>query len=88
MPGRLVAVCRRRSPDLGLLYFSTSELYNAIPGSEKLMFRLACAGHQIVRERQAKLLHTMSEHWLESGKVFGESKGSFHRDEDEVLIPL
>ncbi|MEV4946890.1 alpha/beta fold hydrolase [Streptomyces sp. NPDC053755] len=76
------------SSSLGLLYFSTSELYNAIPGSKKLMFRLACAGHQIVWERQAKLLHTMSEHWLKSGKVFGVSQGSFYRDEDEVLIPL
>jgi pimeloyl-ACP methyl ester carboxylesterase len=76
------------SPSLGLLYFSTSELYQAIPGPKKLMFRLSCAGHQIVWERKAKLLHTMSEHWLKRGEIFGESTGSFYRDEDEVLTPM
>ncbi|MEU9861616.1 alpha/beta fold hydrolase [Streptomyces sp. NPDC047971] len=76
------------SPGLGLLYFSTSELYKKIPGPKKLMFRLSCAGHQIVWERKAKLLHTMSEHWLKDGKVFGETKGSFYRDEDEILTPM
>ncbi|MCJ0868984.1 hypothetical protein [Streptomyces sp. AP-93] len=29
-----------------------------------------------------------SDHWLKHGKVEGETKGSFHRDEDGALTPL
>ncbi|MDX3539120.1 alpha/beta fold hydrolase [Streptomyces sp. MB09-01] len=76
------------SPDLGLLYFSVPELYKAIPGPKKLMFRIACAGHQAPWERVAKDLHTMSEHWLKHGKVEGMTTGSFSRDEDGALTPL
>lgn len=74
--------------DLGLLYFSTPELYRGIPGHQKLMFRVSCAGHQIVWERQAKLLHTMSEHWLRFAKVEGAETGSYARDEDGALTLL
>ncbi|WP_394817701.1 hypothetical protein [Streptomyces doebereineriae] len=35
-----------RSAGLGLLHFSMSGLYMAVPGDEKLMFRMACAGHR------------------------------------------
>ncbi|MFF5971403.1 alpha/beta fold hydrolase [Streptomyces sp. NPDC012769] len=76
------------SPDLGLVYFSTPELYRNIPGKKKLMFRISCAGHQIVWERKAKLLHTMSEHWLKHGKVEGAETGSYARDEDGALTLL
>ncbi|MEU8435397.1 alpha/beta fold hydrolase [Streptomyces sp. NPDC029216] len=76
------------SPDLGLLYFSVPELYKAIPGPDKLMFRLACAGHQVPWEREAKTVHRMSEHWLRFGKVEGASSGSYDRDEDGVLTPM
>lgn len=31
------------APNLGLLYFSVPELYKAIPGPKKLMFKIACA---------------------------------------------
>ncbi|WP_455409990.1 alpha/beta fold hydrolase [Streptomyces hiroshimensis] len=76
------------SPDLGLLYFSVPELYKAIPGPQKLMFRIACAGHQVPWEREAQLVHRMSEHWLKNGKIEGATTGSYDRDEDGVLTPL
>ncbi|MFF0749571.1 alpha/beta fold hydrolase [Streptomyces sp. NPDC004267] len=74
--------------DLGLLYFSTPELYRGIPGHQKLMFRVSCAGHQIVWEKKAKLLHTMSKQWLKDGKVEGAETGSYDRDEDGALTLL
>ncbi|RPF44893.1 alpha-beta hydrolase superfamily lysophospholipase [Streptomyces sp. Ag109_G2-6] len=76
------------SSDLGLLYFSVPELYRRIPGPDKLMFRIACAGHQAPWERVANDLHTMSEHWLKLGKVEGATTGSYYRDEDGALTPL
>ncbi|WP_327279160.1 alpha/beta fold hydrolase [Streptomyces sp. NBC_01205] len=76
------------SPDLGLLYFSVPELYKAIKGPNKLMLRIACAGHQAPWERVANDLHTMSEHWLKLGKVEGAETGSYYRDEDGALTPL
>ncbi|MEU3746396.1 MULTISPECIES: alpha/beta fold hydrolase [Streptomyces] len=76
------------SPDLGLTYFSTPELYRKIPGTKKLMFRISCAGHQLLWERQAKLVHTMSEHWLKHGKVEGATSGSYDRDADGALTLL
>ncbi|MET9855074.1 alpha/beta fold hydrolase [Streptomyces sp. NPDC006450] len=74
--------------NLGLQYFSVPELYRLIPKEKKLMFRLACAGHQAPWEGVANDIHTMSDHWLKHGKVEGETKGSFHRDEDGALTPL
>ncbi|MFJ9809503.1 alpha/beta fold hydrolase [Streptomyces sp. NPDC101158] len=76
------------SPDLGLVYFSTTELYRNIPKPRKLMIRITCAGHQVVWERQAKLVHTMSEHWLKQGKIEGAETGSYARDEDGALVLL
>ncbi|MFE2289211.1 alpha/beta fold hydrolase [Streptomyces sp. NPDC059443] len=76
------------APDLGLLYFSVPELYKAIPGPNKLMIRMACMGHQAPWESQAKQLHTMSDHWLNQGKIEGATSGSYARDEDGVLTPL
>ncbi|WP_327738037.1 alpha/beta hydrolase [Streptomyces nojiriensis] len=76
------------SPNLGLLYFSVPELYKAIPGPKKLMFCLACSGHQIPWERVHKTVHTMSEHWLKHGKVEGATSGSYYRDEEGVLSPV
>ncbi|WP_369034437.1 alpha/beta fold hydrolase [Streptomyces adonidis] len=73
------------SPDLGLLYFSVPALYKAVPGGQKLMFRIACAGHQIVWERQAKVVHNMSKQWLKNGTVEDLAKGSYFLDEDGVV---
>ncbi|MFF1558637.1 alpha/beta hydrolase [Streptomyces sp. NPDC058279] len=74
--------------NLGLLYFSVPELYKLIPGPKKLMFRISCASHQVPWERQANLVHTMSEHWLKQGKVEGATSGAYDRDEDGVLTPM
>lgn len=76
------------SPDLGLLYFSVPELYRLIPGAKKLMFRIACASHQVPWERPASLVHTMSEQWLKHGKVEGAASGAYDRDDDGVLTPM
>ncbi|GEB56253.1 alpha/beta fold hydrolase [Streptomyces gardneri] len=76
------------SPDLGLTYFSTPELYRRIPGKKKLMFRISCAGHQVLWEHQAELVHTMSEDWLKNSKVEGATKGSYDRDADGALTLL
>jgi pimeloyl-ACP methyl ester carboxylesterase len=75
------------APDLGLLYFSIPRLYQEIPGPNKLMFRVACAGHSMVWERQFRVLHRMSEQWLrqtasQPPRVFGLSKGSYFLNED------
>ncbi|MGP3947904.1 alpha/beta fold hydrolase [Streptomyces sp. 7N604] len=77
------------SPDLGpLLYFSVPALYKAIPGPKKLMFRVACAGHSMVWERQSKVLHRMSKQWLKHTTVEGLTNGSYDVDEDGVLTPM
>ena len=66
------------APDLGpLLYFSVPALYEAIPGQKKLMFRVACAGHQMVWERQSKVLHQMSRQWIRHTAVDDFTSGSF-----------
>ncbi|WP_331765733.1 alpha/beta fold hydrolase [Embleya sp. NBC_00896] len=70
-----------------LLHFSVPALYDAIPGPNKLMFRIACAGHSMVWERQSKVLHRMSRQWLKHTAVEGLAKGSFFVDEDGVYMP-
>jgi len=72
------------APDLGLRYFSVPALYKAIPGPTKLMFRVACAGHSMVWERQYKVLHRMSRQWIRDGRVDGLTSGSYFVNEDGV----
>ncbi|MFJ8595826.1 alpha/beta fold hydrolase [Streptomyces sp. NPDC093598] len=74
--------------NLGLLHFSVPALYDAIPGAHKLMFRIACAGHQILWERQANAVHRMSRQWLKDGTAEDLAKGSYFLDEDGVLTPM
>ncbi|MET9690408.1 alpha/beta fold hydrolase [Streptomyces sp. NPDC006514] len=62
--------------------FSVPAFYDAVPGVRKLMFRVSCAGHSMVWERQSKVLHRLSEQWLKHGKVDDLEKGSFYVDED------
>lgn len=62
--------------------FSVPAFYDAIPGVRKLMFRVSCAGHSMVWERQSKVLHRLSKQWLKHGKVDDLEKGSFYVDED------
>lgn len=67
--------------------FSVSALYNAIPGARKLMFKVACAGHFMNWERQAKVLHHISKQWLKCGAVDGFTSGSFFVDTAGNLSP-
>ncbi|MGP3985145.1 alpha/beta fold hydrolase [Streptomyces sp. KR80] len=76
------------SPDLGQLHFSVPALYKAITGPNKLMFRVACTGHQMPWERQSKVLHRMSKQWFKHTAVEGLTNGSFDVDDDGVLTPM
>lgn len=65
--------------------FNVEKLYKAIPGNRKLMFKVACAGHQMVWEKNAKLLHNYSKQWLKTGEVEGREKGNFYRNKDGII---
>ncbi|GLX21248.1 alpha/beta hydrolase [Streptomyces lavendulae] len=67
---------------------SVTELYKAIPGENKLMFKVSCASHQMVWEGRRGTLHTMSKQWLKHNKVFGREKGSFHLDDNDDVTVL
>ncbi|MGW0767016.1 alpha/beta fold hydrolase [Streptomyces sp. NPDC002676] len=71
-----------------VLHFSVPDLYEAVPGVQKLMFRYAGAGHSMVWERMSKPLHDMSKQWLKNRKVEGLTSGSYFRDIDGDLTPL
>lgn len=71
-----------------VLTFSVPALYNAVQGSHKLMFELADAGHSVVWERPAKVVHHMSMQWLDKGMIEDQTSGSFYRDDDGGLTPL
>jgi hypothetical protein len=46
------------------------------------MFRVACTGHQMVWERQSKVLHQMSRQWIRHTAVDDFTGGSFFVNED------
>lgn len=69
------------------LNFSVPALYDAIPGAHKLIFKVACAGHQIVWERQAKVLHQLSKQWLKHTAINDHTNGSFIVDEEGEYTP-
>ena len=56
---------------------SIVDLYNAIQGERKLMFKIACTGHFMPWESRFKDLHDISEQWLTNTHVFTKEKGSF-----------
>ncbi|MEU3775584.1 alpha/beta fold hydrolase [Streptomyces sp. NPDC032472] len=66
---------------------SVTELYKAIAGENKLMFKVSCASHQMPWEGRRTTLQTMSKQWLKHGKVFGKDKGSFHLDDNDDVTP-
>ncbi|MFD9306930.1 alpha/beta fold hydrolase [Streptomyces sp. NPDC060048] len=68
-------------------FLSVPDLYKAIPGSRKLMFKIACAGHQIPWERASAHVHHLSRKWLKHGAVDGHTQGSFVMDEDGDYAP-
>jgi pimeloyl-ACP methyl ester carboxylesterase len=62
-------------------------LYNEIPHPHKLWFKVQCAGHSMVWERQRKVLHHISKEWLKQGTIAGYTEGKFCVDNDGVLSP-
>lgn len=65
------------------------QLYGAIgDGVPKLLFKVACASHHMVWERQSKLLHHISKQWLKHGTVEGFDTGQFYVDTDGNLYPM
>ncbi|MFD9390742.1 alpha/beta fold hydrolase [Streptomyces sp. NPDC060000] len=77
------------SPVPPVLRFSVPALYAAVKGPKKLMFQLEGAGHSVVWEHAAEVVHEISKHWLQNkNKVWGHSSGSFYRTADGELVPL
>lgn len=67
--------------------FSVTTLYNAIPGSRKLSFEVACAGHFMPWEVQRRVLHHISKQWLKHGAVEDRTNGTFFVDTEGVIYP-
>jgi len=67
--------------------FSAPALYDAIPGPSKLMFKVVCAGHYMVWERQRRALHGISKQWLNDGAIDGFTEGRFFVDTEGVIYP-
>lgn len=67
--------------------FSATALYDIIPGASKLMFKVECAGHFMVWERQRRVLHHISKEWLEHGAVEGFTSGTFFVDTEGNIFP-
>ena len=62
-------------------------LYETIPHNHKLLFRVDCAGHFMVWERQRRVLHHISKEWLKHGAVDGCTRGKFFVDTEGVIFP-
>ncbi|XUL92217.1 alpha/beta fold hydrolase [Streptomyces galilaeus] len=76
-------------PVIPPLRFSVPALYAAVAGPKKLMFQLEGAGHSVVWERPAEIVHEIAFQWLHNkGKVWGLTNGSYYRDVTGVLTPL
>jgi pimeloyl-ACP methyl ester carboxylesterase len=76
----------------GLPLAVTSQLlYDTIPantGVARLLFKVACAGHLMVWERQSKVLHHLSKQWLKHGSVAGHSTGRFFVTNEGDLVSM
>lgn len=77
-------------PEMGpVLHFSVQKLYDAIPGADKLMFRVEGWDHNPVWEGKAnRTLQHMSWKWLQGKRVYGVETGSWAMDQDGVLSEL
>ena len=62
-------------------------LYETIPHNHKLLFRVDCAGHFMVWERQRRVLHHISKEWLKHGAVDGCTRGKFFVDTEGAIFP-
>jgi pimeloyl-ACP methyl ester carboxylesterase len=67
--------------------FSVPKLYERIPGADKLMVKVTCAGHQMVWERRYKALQHMSRQWLKHTAVDGLKSGSYVLDANDHYTP-
>ena len=63
-------------------------LYETIPHEHKILFKVACAGHRMVWERQAKVLHHISKQWLKHGAVEDFTNGRFYVDTEGNLFQM
>lgn len=68
-----------------LLTFSVPALYEAIPGSGKMLIKVACAGHSMPWERQHTNLHKLSKRWLKNQIFGGVGMGVYTMDEQGAL---
>ncbi|BCL13087.1 alpha/beta fold hydrolase [Micromonospora sagamiensis] len=68
---------------------SVPDLYYAVQGHRKLMYRLDCAGHFVVWERQREHLYRLSKEWLNSPdhSIDGNSTGTFSVDKNGEVKP-
>jgi len=57
-------------------------LYETIPHSHKLLFKVDCAGHYMVWEGQRRVLHHISKEWLKHGAVDERTTDIFSVDTD------
>jgi len=62
-------------------------LYAEVPHDQKLWFKVQCAGHFMVWEKQRSVLHHISKQWLTHGAVEGLTNGSFFVDTEGVIHP-
>lgn len=58
--------------------FSVPALYAAVPGADKLMIKVACAGHSMPWESRAKDLHHMTRDWLKHTAAFTTRAAATH----------
>jgi len=65
-----------------------AQLYALIPNANKLRFRVQCAGHFMVWEKQRRVLHHISKEWIEHSQVAGFDQGEFFVDTEGNLTPL
>ncbi|MEU5299160.1 alpha/beta hydrolase [Streptomyces umbrinus] len=72
-----------------VLHFSVPKLYNAIPGTDKLMIRVEGWDHNPVWEpKPNQTLQHMSWKWLQGKRVYGVETGSWVMDTDGVLAEV
>ena len=61
-------------------------LYDTISHDHKLLFKVACSGHDMPWERQSKVLHNISKQWLKHGAVEDFTNGEFFVDTEGNLF--
>jgi pimeloyl-ACP methyl ester carboxylesterase len=65
-----------------------ADLYQTVASTQKLRFKVQCAGHRMVWESQRKILHHISKEWIKHGSVAGLETGEFFVDTEGNLSPL